>query len=78
MLASAKESQLATCTPDTTDAANLCNKVCTNPTVAQTFTEATCLSMNAVCQSFDGAEAIGTSAPELDLSATTGMTKYYK
>ena len=60
------------------NAANLCNKVCTIPTVAQTFTEATCLSMNAVCLSFDGAEGIGTSAPELELSATTGMTKYYK
>jgi len=78
MLASTKECQLAACTPDTTDAANLRSKVCMNPTVAQKFTEATCLSMIAVCLSFDEAEGIGSSAPELELSAKTGMAKYCK
>jgi len=36
------------------------------------------LCMIAVCLSFDEAEGIGSSAPELELSAKTGMAKYCK
>ena len=49
------------------------NKVCTDAAFGQIFTEATCLCMDAVCLSFDGAEGIGTSSRELELSATIEM-----
>lgn len=60
------------------NAASLCNEVCTDAVFAQIFTQAACLSMNVVRLGFDGAEGIETSALEHELSATIEIARYYE